>query len=50
MIFNKHNYQYFERVVRLKNSNRSENNSTNMKKIFIYSIHIIRKGFQFCYI
>ena len=37
MNFSKHNYQYFERTVRLKNSNRIENNSTNLKKIYIDS-------------
>ena len=39
MIFCKHNYQYFESADRLKNSNRIENNSTDMKKIVLYSNH-----------
>ena len=41
MIFNTHNYQYFETIKRLKNSNRIENNSTNLKKIYIDSIHTL---------
>jgi len=48
MIFCKHNYQYFESADRLKNSNRIENNSTNMKKIALYSNHTYWKGFQLC--
>ncbi len=36
-----HNYQYFERRVRLKNSNRIENNSIYLKKLYIDSIHTL---------
>ena len=47
MIFCKHNYQYFESADRLKNSNRIENNSTNMKKIVYTLITHIERGFSY---